>query len=34
LNKDKKEWDIIIFADTICVLDGKIIEKPVKILIN
>jgi septum formation protein len=25
LNED--EWDIVIFADTICDLDGKIIEK-------
>jgi septum formation protein len=22
------EWDLVIFADTICDLDGKIIEKP------
>jgi predicted house-cleaning NTP pyrophosphatase (Maf/HAM1 superfamily) len=22
------DWDIVIFADTVCDLDGKIIEKP------
>ena len=22
------DWDLVIFADTICNLDGKIIEKP------
>lgn len=27
LENEKIDWDIVIFADTVCELDGKIIEK-------